>query len=378
MPTHSIPDIETVVIGAGVIGLAIAAECANAGQETYVLERHHAIGQEVSSRSSEVVHAGIYYPNKSLKARMCVDGKRLLYAYARDRGVAIRQLGKLIVATSPAEAPALEAIADRAKANGVDDLRVLSGDDVRTLEPEIACVKALFSPSTGVVDSHGLMRALESDLAVRGGSVVLNTEVRSVTRRSDDLFEIDMTSAGETAKITARNLFAAAGLGMAELGNMLPRAGSYAPPRLYFAKGHYFTLRGRSPFRHLVYPVPVEGGLGTHLTLDMDGRARFGPDVQWLDRIDYAFEDAEGSRRADFERSIRRYWPGLPDGALEQNYTGIRPKTSCQGEAARDFDIHGPHDHGIPHLVALYGIESPGLTSSLAIARYCATLVHQS
>ncbi len=212
------------------------------------------------------------------------------------------------------------------------------------------------------------MRALESDLAVRGGSVVLNTEVRSVTRRSDDLFEIEMTSGGETAKITARNLFAAAGLGMAELGNMLPRAGSYAPPRLYFAKGHYFTLRGRSPFRHLVYPVPVEGGLGTHLTLDMDGRARFGPDVQWLDRIDYAFEDADGSRRTDFEKSIRRYWPGLPDGALKQNYTGIRPKTSCQGEAARDFEIHGPRDHGIPHLVTLYGIESPGLTSSLAIA----------
>jgi L-2-hydroxyglutarate oxidase LhgO len=309
---------------------------------------------------------------------MCVDGKRLLYAYARDRDVAIRQLGKLIVATSLAEASALEAIAGNAKANGVDDLRLLSADDVRMLEPEIACFKALFSPSTGIVDSHGLMRALESDLAVRGGTVVLNTEVHSVTRRSDDLFEIEMTSGGEAAKITARNLFVAAGLGMAELGNMLPHAGSYAPPRLYFAKGHYYTLRSRSPFHHLVYPVPVEGGLGTHLTLDMDGRARFGPDVQWLDRIDYAFEDADGSRRTDFERSIRRYWPGLPDGALEQNYTGIRPKTSRQGEAARDFEIHGPLDHGIPHLVALYGIESPGLTSSLAIAHYCAALVHES
>jgi L-2-hydroxyglutarate oxidase LhgO len=373
--TNGTADIETVVIGGGVIGLAIAAECAKAGQETYVLERRDAIGQEVSSRSSEVIHAGIYYPKQSLKARMCVEGKHLLYEYARRRNVPVRQLGKLVVATTAAEADALDAIAARAKASGVDDIRTLERNDVHAIEPDIAAVKALFSPSTGIIDSHGLMSALENDLTECGGTIVLETDVGKVSRRPDDLFEIEMTSGGETTTVTTRNLYAAAGLGMAGLGPMLPRVEPYVPPTLHFAKGHYFALRGPARFEHLVYPVPVDGGLGTHLTLDMQGSVRFGPDVQWVNHIDHAFDEMDGLRLAEFERSIRRYWPGLPNNALAPGYTGIRPKISRQGEPAQDFAIHGPGTHGIPHLVALYGIESPGLTSSLAIARHCIALV---
>jgi L-2-hydroxyglutarate oxidase LhgO len=373
--TRAAPDIETIVIGGGVIGLAIARACTKAGYETCVFERCDAIGQGISGRSSEVIHAGLYYPPQSLKARLCVEGKELLYTYARDRNIAFRRLGKLVVATSAADTQTLDAIAKTAKANGVDDLRVLDADGIRALEPDISGVNALFSPSTGIIDSHGLMRALEADIADRGGTIVLRTEVRNVTHRSDGFFEIELVSAGVTAKITARYVFAAAGLGMAEIGAILPGSDSYLPPLLYFAKGHYFALRGESKFQHLVYPAPAEAGLGIHLTLDLEGNVRFGPDVQWVDRVDHAFDDNDGLRRRNFQHSIRRYWPSLPDDALTPGYTGIRPKTSGRGEPAQDFTIHGPRDHGIPHLIALYGIESPGLTSSLAIARYCVALM---
>jgi L-2-hydroxyglutarate oxidase LhgO len=373
--TRAAPDIETIVIGGGVIGLAIARACTKAGYETCVFERCDAIGQGISARSSEVIHAGLYYPPQSLKARLCIEGKELLYTYARDRNIAFRQLGKLVVATSVADMQTLDAITKTAKANGVDDLLILDADSIRTLEPDISGIKALFSPSTGIIDSHGLLRALETDIADRGGTIVLRTEVRKVTCRANGLFEIESISAGDVTKITARYVFAAAGLGMAEIGPMLPRRDSYVPPAIYFAKGHYFALRGKSQSRHLVYPVPAEGGLGIHLTLDLEGNVRFGPDVQWVDRVDHAFDDNDGLRLRGFEQSIRRYWPGLPDGALTPGYTGIRPKTSGGGEPAQDFTIHGPRDHGIPHLIALYGIESPGLTSSLAIARYCVTLM---
>jgi L-2-hydroxyglutarate oxidase LhgO len=364
------PDIETVVIGGGVIGLAIAAACADAGHETYLFERNSALGQEVSSRSSEVIHAGLYYPAQSLKARICVTGKKLLYAYAHERGVPVRNVGKLVVATSSAETPELDAIAAKAKINGVEDLEMLDAAEIRAREPEIAGTKGLFSPSTGIIDSHALMQALEADVLNHGGTIVLETEVRNIALSEHGLFEIEISSGGETARITARNLFVAAGLGMARLGPSLPHAATYTPPPIYFAKGHYFGLRHKAKFQHLVYPVPVDGGLGTHLTLDIGGNVRFGPDVQWIDRIDHAFDDDNGLRQAEFERSIRRYWPSLPDNALTPDYTGIRPKVSRQGEPARDFEIHGPRDHGIPNLVALYGIESPGLTSCLAIARY--------
>jgi L-2-hydroxyglutarate oxidase LhgO len=373
--TRATPDIETIVIGGGIIGLAIAYACTKAGYETCVFERCDAIDQGTSGRSSEVIHAGLYYPPQSLKARMCVEGKELLYAYARDRNIAFRKPGKLVVATSVADMQTLDTIAKTAKANGVDDLLILDADGIRTLEPNISGIKALFSPSTGIIDSHGLMRALETDITDRGGTIVLRTEVRNVTRCTNGLFEIELISAGDVTKITARYVFAAAGLGMAEIGARLPSSDSYVPPPLCFAKAHYFALRRKSQFRHLVYPVPADGGLGIHLTLDLEGNVRFGPDVQWVDRIDHAFDDNGGLRLRDFEHSIRRYWPGLPDDALTPSYAGIRPKTSGRGEPAQDFTIHGPRDHGIPHLIALYGIESPGLTSSLAIARHCVTFM---
>jgi L-2-hydroxyglutarate oxidase LhgO len=370
------PDIETVVIGGGVIGLAIAAACADAGHETYLFERNNALGREVSSRSSEVIHAGLYYPAQSFKARMCVTGKKLLYAYTHERGIPVRNVGKLVVATSSVETPELDAIAAKAKINGVEDLEILDTSEIRAREPEIAGTKALFSPSTGIIDSHALMQALEADVLNHGGTIVLETEVRNILLSEYGLFEIEISSGGETARITARNLFVAAGLGMARLGPGLPHAATYTPPPIYFAKGHYFRLRHKAKFQHLVYPVPVDGGLGTHLTLDVGGNVRFGPDVQWIDRIDHAFDADNGLRQAEFERSIRRYWPSLPDNALTPDYTGIRPKVSRQGDPAPDFEIHGPRDHGIPNLVALYGIESPGLTSCLAIAKYCMELAY--
>jgi L-2-hydroxyglutarate oxidase LhgO len=369
------PDTETVIIGAGVIGLAIAAECARSGQEVFVLERQGAIGQETSSRSSEVIHAGIYYPKGSLKATLCVEGRKRLYQFATENGVKTKRLGKLIVATSEKELETLAAIAAKAKENGVDDLRSLSPADVRNLEPEIACTGALFSPSTGIVDSHGLMLALEGHLTSKGGRVICNTAVSSVALLDSGLFCIRTRSGGDEADLTARNLIVAAGLGMADLAPLLPHAKNYRPPQTFFAKGHYFTTTARTSFSHLIYPVPVAGGLGTHLTLDMAGGARFGPDVQWIERIDYAFDDPAGKRRTAFEHAIRRYWPGLPDNALVSGYTGIRPKISAEGEPAADFAIHGPKTHGVPRMVTLYGIESPGLTSSLAIASYVARLL---
>jgi len=375
MTRTPLPDVETLIVGGGAVGLAIAAECARAGHDTCLLERHAAIGQEASARSSEVIHAGLYYPTGSLKARLCVDGRDRLYAYARDRGIGVQRTGKLIVATSPAEEAVLDAIAAQAKANGVDDIQTLSSADLRSLEPDLSASKALLSSSTGIIDSHGLMQALAADLQNSGGQIVLHAEVRNVTLGADGMFEVETASGGETARLTTRNLIAAAGLQMAILGPRLPRAATYAPPAVHFAKGHYFALRQKAPFRHLIYPVPVDGGLGVHLTCDLAGRVRFGPDVEWIDRIDYAFDDVDGSRSSRFEHAIRRYWPGLPADSLSPDTTGIRPKLSRRGEPARDFAIHGSRDHGVPRLIALYGIESPGLTSCLAIARYCRELM---
>ena len=370
-------DVETIVIGAGVAGLAIARTLASLDHEVMVLERNNGIGQETSSRSSEVIHAGLFYPQGSLKARLCVEGRDLLYHFAAENGVAVRRTGKLIVAASDAEIAKLNAIANAARANGVADLTALSATDARALEPEIACVAALLSPSTGIVDSHGLMVALEGHLTTRGGSVVLATEVAGIAKTRSGDFELAIVSSTQQATLTCRNLIVSAGHGMGKLSASLPCDRSYTPPALYLAKGHYFSLRTQPPFQRLIYPVPVDGGLGTHLTLDVQGRARFGPDVTWVDRLDYTFDDASGARRAEFERSIRRYWPGLQDDALDPGYTGIRQKTSGKGEAVRDFEIHGPEQHGVARLVTLFGIESPGLTAALAIGPYVASLLHQ-
>lgn len=363
-------DVETVVIGAGVIGLAIARELSRAGQEVLVFERHGQIGTEVSSHNSEVIHAGLYYPPGSWRARLCVAGRQMLYDFARENGVPHARYGKLLVATEEQDLPRLHAIAETAARNGVGDLVALSAAEACALEPELACVAAYLSPSTGVIDSHGYMQALEGHITSEGGSVVLNSDVTGLSRNAAGDFEIATQSAGVVSSLSSSNLVIAAGLGSSRLGQMLGGAGEYRAPGTYPAKGHYFALSGKAPFRHLVYPMPQGAWLGIHLTLDIGGQAKFGPDIAWTETVDYGFEDADGARKELFEREVRRYWPGLPKGALEPGYTGVRPKIYRAGEPAADFAIHGAGEHGIERLVALYGIESPGLTSSLAIAAH--------
>jgi L-2-hydroxyglutarate oxidase LhgO len=362
------PDVETVVIGAGVVGLAIARALTVAGHEVAVLERHAGIGRETSSRSSEVIHAGLYYPPGTLKARLCVEGRRLLYDFARENGVAHQRYGKLVVAIEAAELPRLESLAATARANGVSDVALLSAAEAKTLEPEIACAAALLSPSTGAIDSHALMVALEGHVRSRSGSVLLNTAVERIEREASGAFSLATSSGGEMASITARNLVIAAGLGASRLGRMLSEDSHYHPPETYPARGHYYTLNSAPPFRHLLYPLPGEGWLGIHLTLDVAGRARFGPDLEWSEEPSTVFDAANGQRQKRFEDEIRRYWPGLPMDALSPGYVGVRPKIYREGEPVSDFAIHDESAHGIPRLVSLYGIESPGLTASLAIA----------
>lgn len=373
------PDVETVVIGAGVVGLAVARALIEQGHEVMLLERHDGIGRETSGRSSEVIHAGLYYPPGSLKATLCVEGRRLLYEFARENGVPHARYGKLVVATAEDERERLDSVAGTALANGVADLVRLNGADVHALEPEVAAVAALLSPSTGVIDSHALMVALEGHIRTGSGSVVLNTAVEGLAAPEDAPFEIATLSTGEGARaratLTARNLVIAAGLGATRLGTMLVAGPRYQPPETYPARGHYYALEGEAPFRHLVYPLPREAWLGIHLTLDVAGRAKFGPDLEWQQEPSTIFDDRDGERRAHFEHEIRRYWPGLADGKLQPAYVGIRPKIYRSGEAAIDFAIHGEGEHGVPRLVALYGIESPGLTSSLAIGAHVAAML---
>jgi L-2-hydroxyglutarate oxidase LhgO len=364
-----------VVIGAGVVGLAIGRELVRKGQDVLVLERHGGIGTEVSSHNSEVIHAGLYYPPGSLRARLCVAGKEMLYAFSRENGVAHARYGKLLVATDEQDFLRLRSIAETAAKNGVGDLIALTGSEARALEPELSCVAAYLSPSTGVIDSHGLMQALEGHITTAGGNVVLNTDVTGLSQNVAGDFEIAMRSGSDAGLITSRNLVIAAGFGSTRLGKMLGDASAYRVPETYPAKGHYFALTGKAPFRHLVYPMPQGAWLGVHLTLDIGGQAKFGPDIAWTDSVDYAFEDGDGARKRLFEREVRRYWPGLPDGALEPGYTGVRPKIYREGEPAADFAIHGLAEHGVERLVALYGIESPGLTSSLAIGEHVAAML---
>jgi L-2-hydroxyglutarate oxidase LhgO len=367
--------VETVVIGAGVVGLAVARRLASAGQEVMVLEAANAIGTGTSSRNSEVVHAGIYYPPGSLKARACVAGRKALYAYCAERGVACKAVGKLIVAADAAQWDKLRATKRQAEANGVDDLRELTAAEAQALEPALACAGALLSPSTGIIDSHGYMLALQGDLEAAGGAVALNAPLLSA-RVDDDGFTLEVGGA-EPMRLGCRRLINAAGLEAWTVARALSRAGrpgvaAAVPPQRY-AKGNYFSLSGvRAPFSRLIYPVPEDGGLGVHLTLDLGGQARFGPDVEWSAEdlrdsrgLDYRVDPARGDK---FYAAIRSYWPDLPDGALAPAYSGVRPKLSGPGEAAADFMIQGPQDHGVAGLVQLFGIESPGLTASLALA----------
>lgn len=356
--------IDCVVVGAGVVGLAVARALARQGRETLVLERARAVGTGTSSRNSEVLHAGIYYPPGSLKARLCVRGQRLLYAYCAEHGVAHRRCGKLIVATSEAQRGALQQLMSSAQANGVTELQWLSAAQAQALEPALHCVAALHSGSTGIVDSHGLMLALQADAEAAGAVVVLGAPVLG-GRHTPEGWVLEVGGEAPTA-ICARTVVNSAGLHAPALAHQLQGLPPGCVPPARFAKGHYFSLGGRSPFSQLIYPVPEPGGLGVHLTLDLAGQARFGPDVQWVaDDSDYRVDPA---RAEGFYAAIRRYWPALADGALQPAYSGIRPKLSGPGEPAADFLIQGPAQHGVPGLVNLLGIESPGLTACLALA----------
>lgn len=362
--------IECVIVGAGVVGLAIARELARAGREVLIIEQADAFGTETSSRSSEVIHAGIYYPADSLKARLCVRGRDLLYDYCTTRGVAHRRCAKLIVATQDSQTAELEKIALAAARNGVNDLRSLSRAEALALEPALHCQAALISPSTGIIDSHGYMLALLGEAEDAGATLALRSPVDRLRIDSDGTAVF--TNGDAEPLLKARWLINCAGLHAPELARRTEGFPAAQVPPTYFAKGSYFTLTGRAPFSRLVYPVPEPGGLGVHLTLDLGGQARFGPDVEWVDAPSYSVDP----RRADgFYEVIRRYWPALKDGQLAPGYAGIRPKISGRGEAAADFRIEGPETHGVSGIVHLFGIESPGITASLAIAEYVAERV---
>jgi L-2-hydroxyglutarate oxidase LhgO len=361
----SAEQIDTVVIGAGAVGLAVARAFARAGREVVVLERESAIGTGTSSRNSEVIHAGIYYPTGSLKAKLCVAGRNALYPYLAERGIAHRRCGKLIVATDRKQIAGLERLHAQAKANGVADLRVLGAREAHALEPEISCVAALESPSTGIIDSHAYMLALRGEAEDRGAAIAFRSPLIGGLVRQGRI-ELDVGGA-EPMRLLARNVVNSAGLFAQDVARSIAGFPVDRIPPTYYCKGNYFSLSGRSPFSRLVYPAPESAGLGVHLTLDLAGQARFGPDVEWIDRIDY---DVDPGRGRVFYDAIRRYWPGLKDGSLQPAYCGIRPKIQAQGEPSRDFLIQGPDEHGVPGLVNLFGIESPGLTASLAIADY--------
>ncbi|MBT2302790.1 NAD(P)/FAD-dependent oxidoreductase [Variovorax paradoxus] len=362
-------EFDCAVIGAGVVGLAVARALAKKGREVIVLEAEGAIGTGTSSRNSEVIHAGIYYPEGSLKARLCVEGKQLLYDYAAERSLPHRRCGKLIVATTPAQVAQLDAIAAKARANGVDDLVLLNREQARAMEPHLECLAALHSPSTGIVDSHALMLSLQGDLEDAGGVLAL----KSAVVRAECADGAVVLMAQDGTALRCNSVVNAAGLAAPALARRFEGLPASAVPPAHFAKGSYFTLAGRAPFSHLIYPVPEAAGLGVHLTLDLGGQAKFGPDVQWVDSPDDLVVDPK--RGDGFYAEVRKFWPALPDGALIPGYAGIRPKISGPGEPARDFLIEGPTTHGVPGLVNLFGIESPGLTSSLAIGRHVAALL---
>ncbi|HMN20731.1 MAG TPA: NAD(P)/FAD-dependent oxidoreductase [Ottowia sp.] len=369
-----VEQVDCVVIGAGVVGLAAARALALAGREVLVLEARETFGTQTSARNSEVIHAGIYYAPGSLKARLCVQGRRMLYAYCAARSVPHRRCGKLIVAGDAAQVDVLRGIQAQAVANGVHDLQWLTRDAARALEPELDCQAALHSPSTGIVDSHGLMLALLGDLEHAGGLLVPHSPVERLVARDGPArvaVRVELAGAAGDTVLLARTVVNAAGLGAIALAHRTQGLDpAHRPPLpVCWAKGSYFTLPGRAPFRHLIYPVVPPGapGLGVHLTLDLGGQARFGPDVQWVDRLDDLQVDP--ARAATFGAEVRRYWPGLPTDALQPGYAGLRPKLTEPGQPAADFRVDGPRSHGVPGLVNLLGIESPGLTSCLALGQ---------
>lgn len=355
--------VDAVVIGAGVVGLAVARSLALSGRETLILEAADAYGTGTSARNSEVIHAGIYYPADSLKARLCVAGKSQLYRYCSERGIAHKRIGKLIVAGDDAQTEELKAIRAKAQANGVTDLEWLDKEATQALEPKLSCSAALLSPSTGIVDSHGLMLSLLGDAENAGALLALNSPIVSA-KVEEDCFSLQ-TGGPDGMTLKCRTLVNCAGLAARQVAlSLLGIPQNHIPPA-FIAKGNYFSLSGKSPFSRLIYPVPEPGGLGVHLTLDLGGQARFGPDVEWIKTNDYQVNPARGDA---FYAAIRRYWPELPDASLQPDYAGLRPKISGPDDPAADFAILGPETFGVDRFVSLHGIESPGLTSCLAIA----------
>jgi L-2-hydroxyglutarate oxidase LhgO len=355
--------MQVLVVGAGVVGLAIARAAARAGHDVIVAEATRGIGNGVSSRNSEVIHGGMYYPADSLRARHCIRGRRMLYAFCASHGVPHRRCGKLIVATSEAELGKIEQIHKQGLANGVEDLAWIGGNALKSLEPELACIGALHSPQTGIIDSHALMLALQGDLEDRGGMIAFGTQIERLAPANGG-WEVHFGGA-EAGVLIVDAVVNSAGLGAQAIARATDGYPPARVPRLVLAKGNYFGYTRRPVFSHLIYPAPVDGGLGTHVTLDMAGRMRFGPDVEWIDREYY---EVDPRRAGSFYSRIRTYWPGLPDETLVPDYAGIRPKLTGPGEPAADFVIDTPRQHGLRGLVHLFGIESPGLTSSLSIA----------
>jgi L-2-hydroxyglutarate oxidase LhgO len=356
--------MQILVVGAGVVGLAVARAAALKGHEVIVAEQTKGIGNGVSSRNSEVIHGGMYYPTGSLRAYHCPRGRRLMVEFCASHGVPHRLCGKLIVATEDAEVGKMEAILKQGAANGVEGFAMIDGATARAMEPQLNCVAALHSPNTGIVDSHSFMRALQGDLEDRGGVIAFGTKVeRLIHTQAGWLVRFSGSESGELAVDAVVN---SAGLGAQALGHHTEDYPAERVPRLVLARGNYFGYAGRPVFSRLIYPAPrIDGGLGTHVTLDLAGRMRFGPDVEWIDEENY---NVNPERSKSFYASIRRYWPGLPDDSLQPDYAGIRPKLTGPGEVAADFMIEGPAQHGLPGLVHLFGIESPGLTSSLSLA----------
>lgn len=355
--------LDVAVIGAGIIGLAVARAFAMEGREVIVFETEPGIGMHTSSRNSEVIHSGIYYPETTpLKAALCVDGRVKLYEYCEANGVKNKKIGKLLVALTESEIPKLEGLKKQGEKNGVNDLEWIDQKDVKEFEPLVSAVLGLFSPSTGIVDSHGLMESLKRDCA-KNKTVIMTSAPVIGGKVKDNGVELILYD-GDQTSVLCRTVVNCAGLWASTVANSIKGLPKKNIPATYFAKGHYFTINGK-PFSHLVYPMPVAGGLGVHVTLDIEGNIRFGPDVQWTNKIDYSFDNG---REGDFYTAIRKYLPSLQDGSLQPGYTGIRPKLARQKEPDRDFVISGPKDHGIDGLINLFGIESPGLTASLAIA----------
>jgi len=356
--------VDCVVIGAGVIGLAIARALAMAGRDVVILERNAGIGEETSSRNSEVIHAGLYYPTASLKARLCVTGKPQLYAYAKRRQIPFQRCGKLIVATETAQLDRLDALAEQARLNGVNDIKRIDKAELERREPAVQGIAALWSPSTGIIDSHALMVALEGDIEAANGVIASQAEVCSIDV-ADDAIRLVIESGDEQSELIATTVINAAGLNAVRLAKLCTGVPTNQLPASFLAKGNYFIYDGTSPFRSLVYPLPVEGGLGIHATLDLAGKLRFGPDVEWIDEIDYSVDIA---RRNAFAEAIKHYWPALKTQDLIPGYAGIRPKLSGPGEPPQDFRIETVASGRQRQLVHLFGFESPGLTAALAIA----------